>query len=70
MTTFLWIIFGVVIVALLLVASMRPNRPSRSQFEVTRLADIGDTDAVRDVMRYQTFDDVLTLQRIVSAYRL
>ena len=70
MTTFLWIIFGIVMVALLLVASMRPNRPSRSQFEVTRLADKGDADATRDVIRYQTFDDVLTLQRIVSALLL
>ena len=67
MTIFLWVVFGAVTAALLLVASMRPNQPSRSRFEVTRLADMGDTVAARDAKRYQVFDDVVALQRVISA---
>ena len=67
MTIFLWIVFGIITVLLLLVASMRPNQPSRSRFEVARLAGKGDAAAVRDEARYQVFDDIMTLQRIVSA---
>lgn len=67
MTIFLWIVFGITAVLLLLVASMRPNQPSRSRFEVARLAGKGDAAAVRDEARYQVFDDIMTLQRIVSA---
>lgn len=66
MTIFLWILLGIVTILLLLVTGMRPTQPSRSRFEVKRLADTDDSAAKRDVTRYQTFDDIITVQRIIS----
>lgn len=67
MTIFLWVIFGIVTILLLLVAGIRPKQPTRSRFEAIRLAEKGDKAAKRDVVRYEAYDDIATLQRVISA---
>lgn len=67
MVLFIWVLFGIVTTGLLLIASMRPHQPKRSQFEAERLADKGDTAAQQDVLRYKTYDDIVALQRVVNA---
>lgn len=70
MTIFLWIVFATTLCLLLAVASVRPRQPQMSRFEVVRLAGLDNETAKQDARRIDSFEAILTLQRVVCTILL
>lgn len=70
MTTVLLIVLVALLIALLLVASVRPLRSTMSPFELERRATDGDQGAIATLRRETLLVDIIALQRIMVALLL